>query len=93
MAEPIYNFVRGKGWVPVTNAVKMLCGTIVEFEIRTPVHGESYLRCTKGPLTAETWIQDLESMPFAHLSHANGPDAQYRNQAAEGWSFVVVRAV
>jgi hypothetical protein len=43
MTEPIYSFVKGKGWVPsVGYVITMKCGTLVRLENRAPNVGEYY---------------------------------------------------
>jgi hypothetical protein len=41
--EPIYEYVRGTGWVPYDGSVVTLkCGTKVRVETRLPQNGERY---------------------------------------------------
>lgn len=49
MTEPLYEYVKGKGWVVVVKTVKsvlatMNCGTEVRIEARPPNMGELFLR-------------------------------------------------
>jgi hypothetical protein len=45
MTEPIYEFIKGKGWVPESPVLTtMLCGTVVRLEPRKPNVGEQWLR-------------------------------------------------
>lgn len=58
MAEPIYEFVKGEGWV-VRNTesavVTMRCGTVVRIEKRTPQRGEYYCWKSYDSWTMEGW--------------------------------------
>lgn len=54
MNEPIYEFVKGKGWLIVTDTVTLACGTCVKVEIRKPENGESYFDFSPGS-TFDTW--------------------------------------
>jgi len=43
MTEPIYEYVRGTGWVIETPEILTLrCGTKVRLEVRTPREGERF---------------------------------------------------
>jgi hypothetical protein len=43
MTEPIYNYVKGEGWVlTLENLITMACGTVVRLEYRRPVLGEYF---------------------------------------------------
>lgn len=43
MTEPIYTYVKGKGWLVCSSTVTMHCGTLVNLEKRKPNIGEIYV--------------------------------------------------
>lgn len=76
--EPIYEFVKGKGWVSCTsNVITMRCGTRVRLELRIPREGEHW-DAGDGSEYASlgTWEASAKLTSFTWLS--KGPDSHYK---------------
>lgn len=71
--DPIYEYIKGKGWVAQSNLVTMDCGTEVRYEIRKPrpLSEERYLRLEKSN-HPEIDISILSMFRFWSLSCARG---------------------
>lgn len=76
--EPIYEFVKGKGWVPRTGLiVTMRCGTRVKLELRPPKEGDFWDAGDSVEYASlETWESSAERTNWAWLS--KGPDSHYK---------------
>jgi hypothetical protein len=95
MTEPIYNYVKGEGWVAShSHVVTMACGKVVTLEFRPPLGNEYYdhgtdsvLGTTAAP-NVEAWKRSLANTDFRYLIRKD-PDRVHRN-TTDGCYVVVV---
>lgn len=80
MSEPLYSYVKGSGWVPVTNVVTMYCGALVRLEMRFPENDE-YWNGAFSDAYAELshWISRAPHTCFRHLSNHSFDKNYYRH--------------
>ena len=79
MTEPIYEYVKGEGWVIINNTVTMKCGTVVSYEIRNPKANEDYKRLLRSDYCEGDIPRVLAETTFERLSIARqGPQHYVR---------------
>lgn len=80
-AEPLYEFIKGKGWVATVPAVVTLrCGTVVRLEFRPAKKDEMYDGCgwsteyfdRNGIPNVELWKSELTKVRYDELIKARG---------------------
>jgi hypothetical protein len=99
MQEPTYEYVKGSGWVVMSNPItKTRCGKMVRLEYRLPEVGEhydffaydhdSYFTEDKQPIW-EGWTKQVRSYRYSDFSHRlpDDGDDYFQN---EKWGYVVL---
>jgi hypothetical protein len=87
--EPVYNYVKGQGWVPsFGTVVTMRCGTVIRIEIRKALKHERYdsgggfRYRTDGVYDPKKWADAFQRLKYQDLRKVSDYDMETSDDVA-----------